>query len=139
MRNLFLLLASFFFGTFAFAGNPVAHEYVSIDCPKGDMTLLLNDNGKFSLGLKHWDSTQNKHTRTENLSGNWRISDKKLTLLGSAIIEYVREPSSMKIGDNAVTIDGFKWLHSSKPTFADTFILVERKAVDEFLKCAIPK
>jgi hypothetical protein len=139
MRNLLLLLTSFFFGIFAHAGTPVAHEYVSIDCPKGDMTLLLNQDGKFSLELKHWDSTQNKHTRTENLSGNWSIADKKLTLLGNVNIEYVREPSSMKIGKNAVAIDGFNWLRSSKPSFADTFTLVERKAVDEFLKGAIPK
>ena len=127
------------FGTFAHAGIPVANEYVSIDCPKGDMTLVLNDNGKFSLELKHWDSKHNKHTLTENLSGNWRMTDKKLTLLGDVMIEYVREPSSMKIGDSAVAIDGFKWLRSSKPTFADTFILVDRKAVDEFLNGVIPK
>ncbi len=43
----------------------VSNEYVSIDCPKGDITLKLQLDGAYSLELKHWDPKQNRHTRSE--------------------------------------------------------------------------
>ena len=139
MKHLFALLVAFLTGASAHAELPVASEYVSIDCPKGDITLLLKKNGTFSLELKHWDSKQNRHTHNETLTGKWRISDKSLVLSGDAEISYQREPTAMTIGGYSDNIDSFKWQKSSKPTFVDTFTLVERTATDTLFMRATPK
>ncbi len=139
MKHLVALLVAFLTGASAHAELPGASEYVSIDCPKGDITLLLKNNGTFSLELKYWDSKQNRHTHSETLSGSWRISGKSLVLSGSTDINYQREPTAMTIGSYSDHIDGFKWVKSSKPTFVDTFTLVERKATDALFMRATPK
>lgn len=139
MKYFFLLLVALLSGSYAQAELPVASEYVSIDCPTGDITLVLNKDGKFFLELRHWDPKQNRHTRSETLSGSWRLAGKKLILSSNVEINYEREPSAMAVGNYSDNIDGFKWRHSSKPTFADTFSLVERKATDALLLRAAPK
>jgi hypothetical protein len=139
MKYILSFLIALLSGDYAHAELPVGSEYVSIDCPKGDITLMLNKDGKFSLELKHWDPKQNRHTRSETLVGSWSLSGKKLVLSGSAQVTYERAPSAMTVGSYSANIDGFKWRHSSKPTFADTFSLMERKATDDLLLRAAPK
>lgn len=139
MKHIVSLLVALLTSVSAHAGLPVASEYVSIDCPKGDITLLLKKDGTFSVELKHWDPMQNRHTHSETLSGSWRLSGKNLILSGSIEVTYQREPTAMTVGSYSDNIDGFTWLKSSKPTFVDTFTLVERKATDALLLRAAPK
>lgn len=139
MKHLFALLVALVTSVSAYAELPVASEYVSIDCPKGDITLVLKKDGTFSLELKHWDPQQYRHGHSETLSGSWRLSGKNLILSGSVEVNYQREPAAMTVGRYSDNIDGFRWLNSSKPTFVDTFTLVERKATDTLLLRAAPK
>lgn len=139
MKYLFSLFVALLSSSHAHADSPGASEYVSIDCPKGDITLALSKDGTFMLELKHWDPKQNRHTHRESLTGKWRIAEKKLVLTGSVELRYLRELSAMTVGSHSGNIDSFKWESSSKPTFADTFSLVERKEVDDLFRRATPK
>ena len=139
MKHLFSLFVALLTGGYAHAELPVATEYVSIDCPKGDITLMLNKDGKFSLELKHWDPKNNRHTHSETLSGSWRLSGKNLVLSSSVEVNYERERTAMTVGSYSDKIDSFEWRKSSKSTFVDTFTLMERKATDALLLRATPK
>ena len=136
MKNILAILLSFFALGQASAASSVAYEYVSIDCPAGDITLRLEETGKFLLELKHWDPKLNRHTFSETISGKWRLSGKQLLLSGNSSISYKREFIAMTIGHHSASIDSFVWEHSSVHTFADKYSLAERRAVDELLRKA---
>jgi hypothetical protein len=138
MRHIFTFL--FALATMLSHAEPaVSNEYVSIDCPKGDITLKLQPDGAYSLELKHWDPKQNRHTRSESLSGRWRMNGKRLVLVGAGELVYERNSNSLTVGQHSASIDGFSWQSSSPSTFADKFTLVERKAVDALLLKAAPR
>jgi hypothetical protein len=139
MKHFFSLLVALLFCGNVHAELTVAHEYVSVDCPKGDITLIMNNDGTFSLELKHWDSKKNIHTQHETFSGKWRLSGKKLILSSAVEVSYERNSTSITVGSYSANIDSFTWERSSKPTFVDTFSLVERKTLDNLFQRSILK
>jgi hypothetical protein len=120
-------------------GEMIAQEYVSVDCPKGDISLFLEDNGTFVLELKYWDSKENRHTHSEKFSGQWSFKDNELELNGESTLVYKRDKSSFSIGEKTANIDSLFWVSSSSKSFADTFTLVERTEIDNFFRSVIPK
>ncbi len=136
------MIASLFSIGTAVAEQPVAPEYVSIDCPKGDITLQLLGNSSFHLTLKYWSEKDHRHTHSDSISGTWRYRDGKLLLKSGeseAELIYRRDKINMKVGSKSAAIDGFVWESSSQKTFADTFALVERNAVDRLFLSEAPK
>jgi len=131
MKNILAILLSLLAGGEASSVPLVAYEYVSVDCPEGDITLKLETTGVFLLVLKHWDAKLSRHTSSETLSGNWSISGRQLSLSGSSNVVYKREPTAMTVGPHSASIDGFVWVQSSAPTFADKYDLVEKSAMDD--------
>ena len=136
-KILSTLLAVIFTGT-AIANPTIALEYVSIDCPSGDITLSLNENGSFLLEIKYWSKKLNKHTHSEKISGKWKINDNTLTLKDKVTITYKRDKSELTVADKSASIDSFFWLNSTAKIFADTFTLIERKEIDKLFTSAIP-
>lgn len=139
MKRLLGLIASLFALSSVSGQTNVASEYVSIDCPKGDIALELKPDRTFTLELKHWDSKINRHTDTERMAGTWHYASDVLTLRGNGEMKYRRKKTSLKVGSHAAEIDSFMWQRSTIPTFADSFTLVERKITDELLLRAAPK
>ena len=120
------------------ADSLLSREYVSIDCPKGDITLLLNTDGVFGLELKIWNEETHSHTHSEKLSGKWSYSEGRLVLSGAGTIIYQRDTAELTIGSKISNIDSLNWTSSSPATFADSFTLVEREEVDQFFRGAMP-
>lgn len=118
--------------------TPLGKEYISLDCPAGDITLQLGGDGTFELELKCWDSNLCVHTSSESLSGKWQLNGKRLLLNGTALISFKRELTAMTIDMKTERIDSLVWVKSSERTFADKYILMEKQAVDDLLQKAIP-
>ena len=102
-------------------------EYVSTDCPTGQITLSLASDGGFTLALAIWDPVVRDHVGWRTLTGHWSIEDGHLVLSGHARdISYgfgsSEGSSAGEIGDVAA----LHWERSSLPTFADGFDLVAR-------------
>ncbi|MCI0526520.1 MAG: hypothetical protein L0Y56_03580 [Nitrospira sp.] len=141
MKKLIVMIASLF-SIGAAAEQPIATEYVSIDCPKGDISLKLLDNSRFHLELKYWNEKDHRHTHSDSMSGSWRYQNGELLLKADkskAEIIYRRDKISMSVGSKSASIDGFVWENSSQETFADTFALVKRNAVDRLFLSEVPK
>jgi hypothetical protein len=138
MKRLFSVIASLFLAVPVHSKEVVALEYVSIDCPAGDISLQLNPDHTFVLVVNHWDAKALTHSKTEALDGSWSYTGDILVLKSRGNISYRRSEASMKVGDRAAEIDSFAWQSSTSPTFADRYMLVERIAVDSLFKSAIP-
>lgn len=110
----------------------VPNEFVSIECPKGDISLTLNKDQTFLLELKYWDPQTNSHTHSENMKGHWNFDGDTLILSGSVESKYKRDKMTLSIGPKSTTINGLKWLSSTPSNFADGFDLVDREATDKF-------
>ncbi|MES2877757.1 MAG: hypothetical protein V4713_04990 [Pseudomonadota bacterium] len=138
MKRLVSAIASLFLAISVHSQDVIAPEYVSIDCPAGDISLQLKPDHTFVLVLKHWDAKAQTHSKTETLDGSWSYTGDILVLKSRGNISYRRSKASMKVGDKAAEIDSFAWQSSAGPTFADRYMLVERVAVDSLFKSAIP-
>lgn len=128
-----------FISSSALAELPVAPEYVSIDCPKGDITLFLDKNGSFILELKYWDNQALRHTHSEKISGEWSYKNNELALKSEGNLIYKRDKSVLTIGKKSASIDSFYWVSSTSKTFADSFALIERIEIDNLFKSVTPK
>jgi hypothetical protein len=109
----------------------LAARYVSTDCPVGDITLTLGDDGAFLLVLAIWDPVVRDHVGRRMLRGNWRFVDECVELdAGARRLRYrLAAPSDAQ--DTAPTpraSSTLRWERSDLPTFADGFTLVERAA-----------
>lgn len=138
MKRLVCAIASLFLAMPVHPQDVVAPEYVSIDCPAGDISLLLKPDHTFVLVLKHWDEKALTHNKTEMLAGAWSYTGDILALKSKGNISYRRSKASLKVGDKAAEIDSFAWQSSASPTFADRYMLVERIAADSLFNSAIP-
>ncbi len=105
----------------------LAPEYVSTDCPAGQITLTLSRDGGFTLALAIWDPVVRDHVGWRTLTGRWSIEDGRLLLLGHA-----RNLSYGLISQDGSAVEGasrapaLHWERSSLPTFADGFDLVAK-------------
>lgn len=103
-------------------------------CEKGDITLILQSDKSFTLVLKHWDSKSNQHTREDQISGSWEKQGDQLTLTTSdSVLTYKPETNTFTIGDSMLSVGGYGWVSSTKPTPFDTYPLVEKEKTDAFL------
>jgi hypothetical protein len=105
---------------------------VSIDCPVGDITLTLGDDGVFLLVLAIWDPVVRDHVGRRMLRGHWRRVEEYVELdaerrrlryriaTPDEIVRYLDAPP--RAGS------ALRWERSDLPTFADGFTLVERAA-----------
>jgi hypothetical protein len=99
---------------------------VSTDCPTGQITLTLSNDGGFTLALAIWDPVVRDHVGWRTLTGRWTVDAGHLTLSAHA-----RHLSYALIGRDALSdtphITVLRWERSSLPTFADGFDLVESR------------
>ena len=110
----------------------VAARYVSTDCPVGDITLTLGDDGAFLLVLAIWDPVVRDHVGRRMLRGNWRLVDECVELdAGARRLRYrLAAPSEAQESATSPSraMSMLHWERSDLPTFADGFTLVERAA-----------
>ena len=139
MKNILTIITSLFISNSVSAEVNVSNEYVSIDCPKGDITLNLNKNGTFLLSLKYWNKKILKHTHSDKMSGKWKLKNNQLLLSSNKNLIYKRDKIDLTVGEKSASIDSFNWVSSSGETFVDSFTLVERIAVDKLFKSAASK
>jgi hypothetical protein len=109
----------------------LAARYVSTDCPVGDITLTLGDDGAFLLVLAIWDPVVRDHVGRRMLRGHWRRVDEWVELdAGARRLRYrLATPSDEQDAAPATRARSMlRWERSDLPTFADGFTLVERAA-----------
>lgn len=108
-----------------------APEYVSIDCPQGDISLFLNTDNSFKLEIKYWSQTENRHTHTDKINGTWSSKGEKLTLSGNVDFECIKDKTCLTVGAHSANIPSLKFIKGSINIFANGFILFERTKVDD--------
>jgi len=138
MKRFLGMIASLFLANSSHPTERIASEYVSIDCPAGDISLQLSADQTFVMSLKYWDEKTHSHTRTETLKGTWSYESNSLSLQTSSLVHYHRTTTTMKVGDRVGNLDSLTWESSAPRTFADGYVLVERGAVDDLLLSATP-
>lgn len=114
--------------------------FVSMTCEKGDITLTLDADHRFSLSLKHWDPKTNTHTGEDRLAGQWREDGDILLLKAQENqLTYKRETTTFIIGTRTATVAGYAWVASTKMTPFDSYPLVEKERTDAALLEAAKK
>jgi hypothetical protein len=102
-------------------------EYVSTDCPTGQITLTLASDGGFTLALAIWDPVVRDYVGWRTLTGRWTIESDHLMLSAHARnLSYGLISEDGSADENAPRIPALHWERSSLPTFADGFDLVAR-------------
>lgn len=102
-------------------------EYVSTDCPTGQITLTLSRDGGFVLALAIWDPVVRDHVGWRTLTGRWRIEGGRLTLSSHARdLSYGLISEDGSSAEDSSRVPALHWERSSLPTFADGFDLVAR-------------
>lgn len=102
-------------------------EYVSTDCPTGQITLTLARDGGFTLALAIWDPVVRDHVGWRTLTGRWKIEDGHLVLSSHARdLSYGLISADGSALEDGSDIPALHWERSSLPTFADGFHLVAR-------------
>jgi hypothetical protein len=103
-------------------------EYVSTDCPTGQITLTLSRDGGFTLALAIWDPVVRDHVGWRTLNGNWNAGEERLTLSSRAReLSYGLEFEEGASAPDSRIATVLHWERSSLPTFADGFDLVARR------------
>lgn len=109
-------------------------EYVSIECPDGDIKLTLSDDNSFRLEKKFWDEKTKQHTHSESLAGNWRRRGRDLFLiLPNSELYYQETSDELKIANHKAKLKAYRWMSSSSPSFTDRIDLFEKEKLDSFL------
>lgn len=102
-------------------------EYVSTDCPTGQITLTLARDGGFTLALAIWDPVVRDHVGWRTLTGRWKIEDGRLALSSHARdLSYGLISEDGSALEDGSDVPALYWERSSLPTFADGFHLVAR-------------
>jgi hypothetical protein len=102
-------------------------EYVSTDCPTGEITLTLASDGGFTLALAVWDPVVRDYVGWRTLTGRWMIGSGHLVLSAHARdLSYGLVSADGSTSDDTAHIPALRWERSSLPTFADGFDLVAR-------------
>ena len=102
-------------------------EYVSTDCPSGQITLTLAHDGGFTLALAIWDPVVRDYVGWRTLTGRWTLEREHLVLAAHARkLSYGMVPGSEAESDVDAPYPTLRWERSSLPTFADGFDLVAR-------------
>lgn len=116
-------------------GKPGArrpNEFKSVDCPEGDVYLILERDGSFVLVLDRIDRKLGTSLGQEKITGKWQEAKAEVKLVAKdAEIVYAREPTSFRIGDRSFTLEGLRWVRSTKHTFADSWMLVDRLELEK--------
>ncbi len=113
------------------SASPLAPRWVSIDCPRGDLTLTLAADGTFALHMAYWDEESEEHTHSELLEGRWNAQGRSLSLLApDTTLRYVQDTTLITVGYRRHRIPSLRWAESTHATFADTYPLGEEKAFD---------
>jgi hypothetical protein len=111
-----------------------AEDYVSLECPDGDIQLSLKQDASFRLEKKYWDGKSMKHTRRESLIGSWKRSDKELILISAGTeLHYKETLDDLRIAGHNAKLKSYHWISSSSPSFADSITLLEKKNLDASL------
>jgi hypothetical protein len=102
-------------------------EYVSTDCPTGQITLTLASDGGFTLALAIWDPVVRDHVGWRTLTGRWTIEDGHLILSAhSRNLSYGLISADGSVTEDSPHVPALHWERSSLPTFADGFDLVAK-------------
>ena len=112
-----------------------AEQYVSMDCPAGDITLTLGSDQTFDLTILFWDENTNQHTGQETIKGHWTKANRFVTLTSSDNNKIVYELTTthMKIGLNEINAITYGFISNDHDTFASGYGLLEKEQTDEFL------
>ena len=103
-------------------------EYVSIDCPAGQITLTLARDGGFTLALAIWDPVVRDYVGWRTLTGHWTLEHEHLVLAAHARkLSYGVVPGSETENGVDASLPTLHWERSNLPTFADGFDLVARR------------
>jgi hypothetical protein len=103
-------------------------EYVSTDCPSGQITLTLSRDGGFILALAIWDPVVRDHVGWRTLTGRWTMESGRLVLSAHARdLSYSLVSGDGTATDGALRVPGLHWERSNLPTFADGFDLVAKR------------
>jgi hypothetical protein len=114
--------------------------YISLNCPTGEITLMLNTTRTFTLQFKPKNAQAARNAERAALSGTWEFTDPILRLRSASTeLLYQREWTELGTSRVPIELDSFRWISSTKSTFADTYLLADRKTIDRLLAPPAPK
>jgi hypothetical protein len=107
-------------------------DYKSADCPDGDVYLSLNRDGTFTLVLDMIDRREDRSLGHRKIAGKWTEKDGAVTLTApEARIVYRRERATFNIDKKDHALDALRFESSTKRTFADSWMLVDRVGMEK--------
>jgi hypothetical protein len=116
------------------ASTGFAGSYVSLDCPDGDIELVVRDDHSCTIEKKWWDSTAHKHTKTLKREGSWSAErDILVVRLPGLEMRYRRkEDNKLAIGNVSAIIPGLEFVDRSGDDLFDRIALLEKTQLDGF-------
>jgi NlpE N-terminal domain len=95
-------------------------RFISVNCPKGDVELILNPDQTFELNIDLLDSNSHQHTGQQSVKGAWTRAGNNLKLVTDDANAIIYEITP---GDNKAC----KFKSSTKDFFASNCDLTEKK------------
>ena len=110
-------------------------SFVSLECPDGDIELVVRADGSCTIEKKWWDAAEKRHTKTLKLDGTWQSEGDVLTLRFSAAqIRYRRKADNkLTAGTVSAVIPGLEFVDSTGSDAFDRVALLDKTQVDAFL------
>jgi hypothetical protein len=120
--------------------SPFTGSYVSLECPDGDIELVVRGNRSCTIEKKWWDPTEERHMRTLKQEGTWRAEGDFLTLRFSGAQMRYRRKKDNKLSSGTVSavIPGLEFVDSTGDHAFDHVALLDKPQVDAFLLSIIP-
>jgi hypothetical protein len=120
--------------------DSIAGSYVSVECPDGDMELLLNADGSCLMEKQRWDPDRHIHTDRINRGGSWtRLAGEVHLHLGDLELRYRLASRTLGTGVASVTVRALSPLDSNPGQPFDRVALLDRAETDTFFLAAIQR
>jgi len=122
------------------ASGAFTGSYVSLQCPDGDVELVVRDDHSCTIEKKWWDFAEKKHTKTLKRDGTWEAKGDVLTLRFPDVqMRYRRkQDNKLSAGNVSAIIPGLEFIDSSTDDPFDRIALFEKTRLDAFLLKSAP-
>jgi hypothetical protein len=120
--------------------SPFTGSYVSLECPDGDIELVVRGDRSCTIEKKWWDPSEERHMRTLKQDGTWQAEGDFLTLRFSGAQMRYRRKKDNKLSSGTVSavISGLEFVDSTGDHAFDHVALLDKPQVDAFLLSIIP-